>query len=409
MKIKNIVILAGGDSSRFWPLEKKAFISFLNKPLIKWLWEKVKPYGEKIIIVVYPNLYQEAKRIFKDQAIIIVQKQNHLGMAGAILSLERLSGPTLVINASDWLNFKIIDKIIQTKDNFDFLITAKKVKDYFPGGYLKFNQKGRLEEIIEKPPIGKEPSNLVRLVIDYFLKLEDFITAVKKQTSITKSDDLYEKALGLMIKRQDKIKILEYNDYFLPLKFSWQVLSLMNWFLKTIKSSKISQTVKVSPRALVKGPVILEKGVVIGDFAKVVGPAYIGQGTIVADHTLVYQSHIGNNCLIGGYSEVTRSYLNDKVSLHRSYVGDSVIDSQVMMGANTCLANLRFDEKQIKGTTMAKLGAIIGKKSKLGSGAIVIPGKKIGQNTVVGPGEIVRDDLGDNIFFYKNSLKKNIL
>ena len=33
-KLKNGLILAGGDSTRFWPLEEKNFFSFLGKPLI---------------------------------------------------------------------------------------------------------------------------------------------------------------------------------------------------------------------------------------------------------------------------------------------------------------------------------------------------------------------------------------
>ena len=34
-KIKNIIVLAGGDSGRFWPLKEKLLTPFLGKSLIK--------------------------------------------------------------------------------------------------------------------------------------------------------------------------------------------------------------------------------------------------------------------------------------------------------------------------------------------------------------------------------------
>ena len=40
-KIKNILILAGGDSTRFWPLEEKNLINFLGTPIIQYQVEQL--------------------------------------------------------------------------------------------------------------------------------------------------------------------------------------------------------------------------------------------------------------------------------------------------------------------------------------------------------------------------------
>jgi len=121
--------------------------------------------------------------------------------------------------------------------------------------------------------------------------------------------------------------------------------------------------------------------------------------------------------LIGGYSEVTRSYLGNKVFLHRNYVGDSVIADNVLMGAGAVLANFRFDGQPIRSkvlkekitTSFLKLGAIIGERSKVGVNATILPGVKIGKKTFIGPGQIVKEDIADNKFFFDNKLKDNLL
>jgi len=417
-KIKNILILAGGDSTRFWPLTDKVIFPFFGRPLIDYIIEGVVPYASSIIVVSHPNVEEKLKKTVGQRALVIAQKEIELGMAGAILAAKNIIGneEVLVINASDLLDFSFLSSFVKKIElGPDLIITAKKMDDYFPGGYLKFDKDKRLSSIIEKPPPDEKPSSLVKLVVDYFLNFHLLIEKINQFKE--KSDDLYEKALSSLIKEAKKIEVFNYQDDFYSLKYPWHVLNLMNYFLKAIKKDYFGKNVSISKKATIIGPVYLSDGVKIGDYAKIVGPTFIGKNSVIADYALVNKSHIGDDCLIGGYSEVTRSYLGDKVFLHRNYVGDSVLADKVLLGAGAVLANFRFDAQPISSfvngkkvnTGLLKLGAIIGAESKMGVNSLSLPGIKIGKKTFIGPGEVIKKDVTDNKFLFNDQLKNNLI
>jgi len=421
-KIKNILILAGGDSTRFWPLTDKVVFPFLGTPLINYIIEAVSLYTSSIIVVVHPNIEKKMKKIIDRKALVIPQKQINLGMAGAILATKDIikNEEVLIINGSDLLNFSFLSNFLKKVENFpDLIITAKEMQDYFPGGYLKFDRNKKLFSIVEKPPPDKRPSFLVKLVVDYFLKPHLLIKKINqfKEKSDDLSDDLYEKALTSLFKEAEKIEVFNYQGDFYSLKYPWQVLNLTFYFLSKIKKNYVGKNVLISKKATIIEPVYLSDGVKIGDYAKVVGPTFIGKNSIIADYALINKSHIGEDCLIGGYSEVTRSYLGNKVFLHRNYVGDSVLADKVLLGAGVVLANFRFDAQPISSfvdgkkvnTELLKFGAIIGKESKMGVNSASLPGIKIGSKTFIGPGEVIKKDIEDNKFIFNNKLESNLV
>lgn len=404
-KIKNILLLAGGDSTRFWPLKNKVLWSFLGQPLIKHITDYFLEYGENIFVVVNKLDCSTIKKIVNEKIQLVVQQQLS-GMGGAILSCQnKVKGEVLIVNGSDIFNPYLINQLInQLKSKPEIILVAKKYKDYFPGGYLKYSHH-RLVEIVEKPGKEKTPSNLVRLVFDYFHDSNKLFNILKKRK--TNSDDWYETSINQLIKVVEKVKVLDYDDYLYPVKYPWHILPLTNFFLKKITKNNIDKSAQISSSAIIVPPVHIGKHVKVGDFAKIVGPTYIDDNTFVADHTLIYQSHLGKSCLIGGYSEVTRSYLSEGVMLHRNYVGDSVLASHVLMGAQAATANFRFDGWPIADTGLIKFGSIIGAKSKIGVNATLLPGVKIGSQTFIGPGEVVKKDIKDKMFVFNNKISIN--
>lgn len=115
-------------------------------------------------------------------------------------------------------------------------------------------------------------------------------------------------------------------------------------------------------------PALLEVG------AKIVGPVVFGRNCIVGHGALVVGPAVfGDNCVIGHCSEVARSIFGNKSrAAHFNYVGDSVLGSDVNLGAGAKLANLRFDKKEILGRE--KLGALLGDKVQIGCNAVLDPG-----------------------------------
>ncbi len=398
-KLKNILILAGGDSTRFWPLKKKAYVPFLGKPLLLHQLYSLKEFTERLFVVVNPADVKSINRLNTTKQKIIFQRNDLNGMAGAVLSAKNIvKGPTLILNAEDIFDYNILYRCIDTsiQSNADAIFIAKKVHDYFPGAYVKFI-KNKIAEIVEKPDPKNTPSNFVKLVIDYFKDFETFIKTL--ENTKTAKDDLYEQAINKFLNTSSYCKLIEYENYWYVLKYPWHVLPMMQHYLGTSNSAiKIGKNVKIA------------------ETAKIVGPCFIDDNTIVGDFVMIRQSHIGKNCLIGGYSEITRSYLGDRVTLHRNYIGDSVLANDVMFGAQASTANFRFDRNPIKSkvigekmdTNLEKLGAIIGESSKIGVNATLLPGVKIGRNTFIGPGETLYEDVEDDMFMIRGKIARNM-
>ena len=86
---------------------------------------------------------------------------------------------------------------------------------------------------------------------------------------------------------------------------------------------------------------------------------------------------------------------------HLSYVGDSVIGVDCNLGAGTNIANLRFDDKNVKviikgervDSGLRKLGAIFGDGVKTGINTSVNPGVKIGNGSYINAGCVIYHDV----------------
>lgn len=419
-KIKNGLILAGGDSTRFWPLKDKNFFTFLNKSLILIQVEKLSNYCDNIYIVANQNNITHIKRVLDNAQLktkyeIIIQQDYSIGQAGAILSaIKFINGETIIINANDYLDFSVLEKIdLKDKDQGSVCLFGKKINYYFPGGYFKFDNKNQITAIIEKPGKDNLPSNYLKLFLDYYSDISIFYDYYKKKIK-KPSDDVYEIILSEIVKN-NKSYFYQYDNLWHSLKYPWHILKMMKIFLNNLKENQIAKSASISKNAIIIPPVYVDEYVKIGDFVKIVGPTYIGENTIIGDYSLIRESHINNDCLIGSYSEIARSYIGNKVFLHRNYIGDSVIDDQVMFGAQAVTGNLRFDGENIYSyindekinTNLEKLGVIIGANSKVGVNSTIFPGVKIGRNTWVAPNEKVRYDLEDNIYFINKKEKFN--
>lgn len=419
-KIKHILILAGGDSSRFWPLKNKALFQFLGKSLILYQMELLSKYTESITVVCHKDNAIALKRILENvdslsKYQIIVQKDELVGQAGAVMSVKNiLKGEVLVINANDILDYSILTKLTKLPaPKNKIILFGKKLNEYFPGGYFKFDDKNNLMEVIEKPNKENLPSHMFKLVFDYFSDFDLLIKAIEDVK--TTKDDHYEQAINKLLNSQVLRDYFPYEGYWYSLKYSWHVLTMMKTMLGEINESKIAQSAKISKQAVITGKVIIGENVRIGDFAKIVGPSYIGDNTVIGDYSLVRETQIGEDCLIGSFCEIARSYIGNKVFLHRNYVGDSVLADEAMMGAGGITANLRFDGETVTSevdmdkvdTNMVKFGTIVGRGTKIGVNVTILPGIKIGNNCLIAPAERVRFDIEDNTYLVKGEERNN--
>lgn len=394
-----VLLLSAGRSSRFWPLPHKMEMSFLGKRFIELQIEFLLNAGFTNIILVGTDQLNNSITKFPIKKIVQVGD----GQAAGILAARDLitNKNILVINADDCISENLLLQMKNLGNLKHNVLVGFKAQDYFPGGYLELDGK-RVIGISEKPDKNNRPSAYVKLVCDYFSSADALIEALEKENSA--SDDQYERAISAMLKNGALFELLDYSGPWVALKYPWHTLDVMNFYLKNLKKSYAHKSVDIHKTAIIKGTVVLGKNVRILEYAKLVGPLYIGEGTIIGNNTLVRESMIGSDCVIGFGSDVSRSYLGNSVWLHQNYIGDSVIASGVTMGSGTTLANLRLDEKKISSkvknekidTGKLKLGAMIGENVSIGVNTSIMPGVKIGKNSVLGVGVILHTDLGEN-------------
>jgi len=393
-----VIVLAGGEGKRMWPVQTdKCLIPFLGKPLLYHNLKKIKEAlsPEEIIITANPESKDQISKILSEvglQGTVVIQKEPK-GMHDSILSAKDfIEGEILIVNAQDVLNVEVF----KGENTGEVLLRGIKVDKYFPGGYIKATGNS-VQAIVEKPGEGNEPSDLVKLVVDYFKDGKKLVSYLEKATS--ESDDHYEKAISQMISDGVEIKFVEYFGTWIPLKYPWQILDITAYFLSTIEQ-------KIYP-----GKIIIEKGAKVFEGAVIKGPCYIGKNVIVGNNTMIRESDIEEGCVTGFNSDITRSYIGANSWFHTNYIGDSVIEDNFGMGSGAVLANLRLDDHTIRvkvgdpstssgqedlDSGRHKLGLIAGKGSRVGVNASTMPGVKIGSNSLVGPGVTLYHDVEDN-------------
>jgi len=385
-----VLILAAGEGKRIKPIvTSKPLLPFFGKPLLKWVvsgCQVLKP--KKIVIVVNPRDEVSIAKLFPKAKIVIQAKPN--GMAGAILATRSvLVGPTVVVNGDDLISEKTLLEFcrqVESKPK-EIHLAAKKQTVFYTGGYMEINN-NRVTAVIEKPSDDKKPSNLIKLVLDYFPDVKELM----KNLVYSKEDDnQYEIGLNLLLK-SSPAELLVTHQPFAQLKYPWQILDMTQIILNHDLKPQIHPSAQIHKTSVIEGPVQIEAGVQVMPYAVIKGPVYLGKKVIIGDHALVRNSLIEAGSVVGYKSEIVRSYVGPNNNFHANYVGDSVIEADCNLGSGATLANLRFDKKEIIPGRI-KLGGIMAKGSQLGVNVSVMPGVSLGAKAIVGSGLVLAKSL----------------
>ena len=403
MKKPLVIILAGGIGKNFQPLTiNKTLVPILGKPLLQHIIEIVEQNGfSNAMIVTNP----ENEKWLETYQPFNITLQTHQvvarGMGPAILDIEREIGdqPILIINAVDLIDPAFFKQIYRaTLDSFAF-VTGMKVTEHFNGGYLKIDGKKALE-VVEKPEKGQEPSDLVNLVFHYFSDPQSFLNELKSVSQ--NEDDMYEKALSQYMKHH-QVDVLPYQGYWQKLKYSYNLLDMMDLFLRYHVKSHVARSAFVSKHAVIEGNVFIDEDAHVDSFAVIKGPAYIGRGAKVGNHAIVRQSVVEESAIVGFGSEVARSYIGPRCMLHQNFIGDSILEEGVNPSWGTTTGNLRLDGKTVSlklpektiPTEKTKLGAVIARGAFFGINCSIMPGITVGSYANIYPNTVLFKPVAD--------------
>ncbi|MCB9449955.1 MAG: NTP transferase domain-containing protein [Anaerolineaceae bacterium] len=414
-----LLILAGGASSRMWPLREKSLIRFGTEPLLINQLQRYHTLGfDEVVIVANPenraDIATLTARLDSIHIQIAVQEQPK-GMGDAILQ----AAPLLADHADSALYITQVHDVVDDLLHEAMLsayraapgtthLAGYEMDDYFPGGYMVVDGAGRISGIIEKPGPENRPSNLVSIVAHIHSHAGRLFAAIRAEYASDKpGDDHYERAMDALMKRYP-FQAVRYGGHWSALKYPWHVLDIMEYFLSQIDGQIVAESAFIAPTASLVGNVFIGEGAKVFPGAAVVGPAYIGAGTIVGNNALVRGSMVLNGCNVGFTTEVARSYVADGCQMHACRVLDSVFAPNVNFSAGCTTANLRMDHgnvpSMVKGQKLYsgrdKLGAMIGQDAFLSVDVMTMPGVKVGERAQVGPGTHVLHDIKDDQRIY---------
>ncbi len=427
----SVVLLCSGTSSRMFPFSNKFLFEFFGKSIFRYQLEIILQQKNIHHIFVVTNkknrtiIESEIDQYFSSyqhKITCTLQENMSNGMKGGVLSVEKYFPKTdsiLIISSNDMVESWFLKDFLEkdTSSHICGKLCGKTVDRYFPGGYLEIDSEENVKKIIEKPGEGNEPSNLINIVIHWFRDASKIFHLL--HTVNNTKDDAYEVMIQHLIDSEQQnnssLRSIPYNGQWQALKYPWHILDMKDFFFTTQPNTKNTYTVYkptdcfISPNAVLNtenGNIIIEKGVKIFDFAVISGPCYIGKNSIIGNHSLLRESHIGANCCIGQGSEIARSYLRNTVFTHQSYIGDSVVDNNVNFGAGCKTGNLRHDSGEIsvvvKNTRIKsgknKLGIFCGSNARFGINSSFAPGIIIGKNCWSYPHLYIHKNIQENAF-----------
>ena len=223
---------------------------------------------------------------------------------------------------------------------------------------------GNIKNIVEKPSIEEAPSNLVNTGLYVFNK--DIFEKIEKTELSERGEYEITDSVSMQIAEGKKVIGHKTDKDWIDVGRPWELIEVNEELIGQLKTQIKG---KVENGAHIHGELYLGEGSVIKAGVYIEGNVYIGKNCDVGPNCYIRgNTYFGDNVHVGNAVEIKNSIIMENTNVsHLSYVGDSVIGSNCNIAAGTNIANLRFDNANIKtkikdsmeDSGRRKLGAII--------------------------------------------------
>jgi len=405
------VILTAGEGTRMRPLtlsRPKTMVPVGGKPILQYNIEALKEAGITDITLIVGYHENVIKDYFQDGTkfgvkIRYITQGERLGTAHAIGTLAgSIQGAFIILNGDIIVESKLIKDLTRKfeTDKARTILTLIEVEDPSPFGVVEL-EGDKIINLVEKPAPGEAPSNLINAGI--YLFDEDIFQAIEKTQKSPRGEYEITDSIKIQIKNNQSVLGLESNDKWLDIGRPWELLDINEHYLTEMKSEIQGD---VEDGVTIHGPVFLGKNSIIRSGSYIIGPVHIGDGCDIGPNSFLRKhTCLGDNVRVGNAVEIKNSIIMDETNVnHLSYVGDSIIGGKCNIAAGTNIANLRFDDENIKLTVKEeridsgrrKLGVIFADGVKTGINTSFNPGVKVGLNSRIGAGAIITKDIPSN-------------
>lgn len=431
-----LIILAAGKGSRMNSSIPKVLHKVYDKTIIEILLDKVKEITPDILVIVgYKQKEVEEVLIKYDNVTPILQKEQ-LGTAHAIMQAKDIINDddiVIIINADTPMikeeTLRNLIQLIQTQ-NYQGIVLSTMFEDKsLPYGRI-IKENDKFLEIIESKHCSKEELKIEEVNAGLYCfkgaELKQSLMQIKENAQENKEmyltdivyymnqnnknvlaylDKDYHQFQG--INTQDDLEVV--TQYYLNnnrKKFIGKNINFID-----IKNTYIGQDVCISsgvtiyPNTNLMNATILDRNVIIRENSTIID-SYIGCNTII-EQSKIEKSFIGNNCIIGPFSNIRElSNINDNVKIgsfvevkmtnidtntklpHLSYVGDTTIGKNVNIGAGVITANMNINHK--------KNNTIIEDNVFIGSNSVLIAPVKIEEKSIIAASSTISKDIEKN-------------
>jgi glucose-1-phosphate thymidylyltransferase len=311
------VILHGGHGTRLRPLTHtgpKQLIPVANKPISQYVLEDLKNIGIKEIAIILGDKYPEkVKEHFGDGndfglKITYIYQAEPKGIAHAVGLCEEFVGQDeFIVYLGDNMlkggTKNLIEKF--RTSNFEAMILLCKVKNPKLFGVAKFDKKGSLMGLVEKPK--KPPSNFALTGIYFFQPI--IFDMIKKLKPSWRGELEITEAIHSML-------VAKYNVGYQIVKGWWKdtgnpedILEANQLVLDELKikidgvienMSSIQGRVSIGSKSTIKNESLVRGPVIIGKNSIIERNVYIGPYTSIGNNVIIRKGEIENSIIMDG-------------------------------------------------------------------------------------------------------------
>jgi UDP-N-acetylglucosamine diphosphorylase/glucosamine-1-phosphate N-acetyltransferase len=391
------VVLAAGQGTRMRPLTEtvpKPMLPVADRPLCAHTADAAVEAGASELVFVVGYEAEAVKSHFgteyRDVPVSYATQEEQLGTAHAVRAArEHLDEAFVVLNGDNLYDPAGVAELFESAP----AIGAIEVEDPRNYGVLSTDEGGdRVTEIVEKP--ADPPSNLANAGAYAFpAEARDWLDVEQSERGEYEITDV----VARVIEEYDvaPVTLSRWLDVGRP----WELLEANEWKLGDL-DRRIDGEIRGD--AELRGDVVVEEGAVVEPGVVIEGPALIRSDADVGPNAYVRGATlVGEDCHVGHGVELKNSVLMSGANVpHLSYVGDSLLGTDVNLGAGTQVANLRHDEADVEQTVKGervstgrrKYGVVAGPNAKTGINTSLAPGLVLSENATTNPGESVDRD-----------------
>ncbi|MFH1947408.1 MAG: sugar phosphate nucleotidyltransferase [Candidatus Magasanikbacteria bacterium] len=330
MRIKKAILTGGGRATRLYPITKtinKHLLPLANKPMIFHAIEKVVEAGvEEIFINVNPGDTQ-LQEVIGDgghwgiKIKFFEQTGGPQGIAHVVKEAEKFIGnDPFMFYLSDNIILGSIKEMVEEfyDKNFDCMLVLSKVKDPERFGVPKFDESGKLIDVLEKP--ANPPSDFAVTGI-YLYGSKIFFEAYNK---IEKSD-------------RGEYEISSVHSHFLKNNLNVGYKEITGWW----KDTGLADDLILANKLLLDQ---LEEKIKIGAGSQVTDNVKLIEPVIIAENCILENCEIGPYVTLGSGCEVKGAKIESSIILENCIINCDAEISNSLIGRGVKISKKQGEE-----------------------------------------------------------------